>query len=453
MSASLSLVALSDAFSEFWSQLAGAAGLELIPLQAGVADESVPIGGEGVLISAGGVEERAVEVVKRLRGRCDGPLVVVGTETDHRLVLSLVQAGAADYFALPGELALLRRWVAGRAGQGARPGRVAEPDRRYDFSGIVGRSVGLLAALERAALVIPHAATTVLVTGETGTGKDLLARCIHLNGPRAAKPYVEINCAALPATLLEAELFGYERGAFTDARTAKPGLFEAAHEGTLFLDEIGDLPPELQAKLLRVLEAHRVRRLGSVREQEVDVRIITATHVDLARAVEQHRFRRDLFYRLDVATIELPPLRARQDDVVLLAEHFARQFAARQGAPPPLLGPEIRVALRRHGWPGNVRELKNAVERALLFGGGSIRAEHLVGNAPALAAEGLAVPFPASMRAIEGAAARAAVEHFDGNKSDAARVLGISRKYLYALLGDSRSGEHPHYRGAGLGLT
>jgi DNA-binding NtrC family response regulator len=184
---------------------------------------------------------------------------------------------------------------------------------------------------------------------------------------------VEVNCAVLPATLLEAELFGTEKGAFADARTAKPGLFEAAHGGTLFLDEIGGLSAELQAKLLRVLEAKRVRRLVSVRDQEVDVRIVAATHVDLPARVREGAFRNDLFYRRSVVPVELPSLRDRGDDVVMLARHFPDRFGREYEIPAPELTPEIRGALLVHAWPGNVRELKNSIERAMLLGDGALR--------------------------------------------------------------------------------
>ena len=280
----------------------------------------------------------------------------------------------------------------------------------------------------------------MLIPGETGTGKELLARAIHYNGPRAARPLVEINCSALPENLLEAELFGYEAGAFTDARTPKPGLLEAANGGTLFLDEVGDLSVNLQGKLLRVLEDKRVRRLGSVRDQEVDVRIIAATHVDLYQAATDGRFRQDLYYRLSVLPIHLPPLRERGDDILLLAGSFLDRFAAQYELPRGNLSSEIKRVLLSYPWPGNVRELRNALERAVLLGDGELRREHLfVGgsSAPTMRAPAC-IPFPASMEMIASAAARAMTEYCGGNKSEAAKALGISRRHLYVLL---RNGE------------
>src|SRR5262245_30325733 len=207
----------------------------------------------------------------------------------------------------------------------------------------------------------------VLILGETGTGKGLLARTIHGAGPRRDKPFVDVNCAAIPETLLEAELFGYERGAFTDARQAKPGLFQAAHGGALFLDEIGLLPMALQSKLLTVLEDRVVRRLGSTRAEPVDVALIAATGVDLQRAVNEGSFRGDLYHRLAVISVELPPLRARGGDVVALAEHFLVRACADYGLAPRALTPGARDLLVAYRWPGHVRELANVIERVVLL--------------------------------------------------------------------------------------
>jgi transcriptional regulator with PAS, ATPase and Fis domain len=281
--------------------------------------------------------------------------------------------------------------------------------------------------------VIPRGDATVLITGETGTGKELLAQAIHYNGPRAPHPFMEVNCTALPETLLEAELFGYEKGAFTDARTSKPGLFEAADRGSLFLDEIGDLTLNVQAKLLKVLEEKQVRRLGSIKSLGVDVRVIAATHVDLTAAVAEGRFRADLFYRLNVLPVHLAPLRERQGDLLLLAEHFLDRISEEYDLPRPPLDAATKQAMLAHGWPGNVRELKNAIERAVLLGDGELHVDELLPMASPAPAGG-ALPFPASLRKIEAAAARLAVERLEGNKSAAADLLGISRTRLYRLL-------------------
>src|SRR5262245_58307593 len=208
---------------------------------------------------------------------------------------------------------------------------------------------------------------TVLIQGETGTGKGLLARALHQAGPRSAGPLVEINCAAIPETLLEAELFGFERGAFTDARQPKAGLFQTAHEGTLFLDEVGLLPEGVQAKLLKVLEDRSVRRLGSTRNEPADVVLVAATSEDLLDAVQRRRFREDLYHRLAVVTVRLPSLAERGPDILLLADHFLSRAGAEYGLRPKTLTADARAALLAHPWPGNIRELANVMERAALL--------------------------------------------------------------------------------------
>ena len=396
--------------------------------------------GCAVLVGAGGTEGGAPAVVAAVRNVCSHPVAVVAAAPDHRLAVHALTAGADEYFALPGDLEPLKEWLEARAASHrARAGAQAlasSQQERFDFSELVGDSPGLRAALERASRIIPRGDATILISGETGTGKELLARAIHYNGPRAAAPFVEINCAALPPGLLEAELFGYEKGAFTDARTAKPGLFESANGGTLLLDEAGELPLELQAKLLTVLQGRTVRRLGSVRPLPIDVRIIAATHVDLARAVREGRFRQDLFYRLSVVPLHLPPLRERGKDVLVLAEHFLKTLSRSYGLEPPQLGRDGEAALLGHDWPGNVRELRNAIERALLLGGSEVRPEELFLASPVAeaAGDGSPLPFPARLDEIERAAARLMLDRVDGNKSLAAETLGISRSRLYRLL-------------------
>ncbi len=245
-----------------------------------------------------------------------------------------------------------------------------------------------------------------------------------------------MNCAAIPSQLLESELFGHERGAFTDAHSAKPGLFEEAHRGTLFLDEIGNLPLELQGKLLRALEDGQIRRVGGNQSRQLDVRIVAATHVQLQEAVDRGDFRVDLYYRLNVVSLELPPLRDRGRDLDLLAEAFTEQLAARYAMPLPELSPELMVALRAHAWPGNVRELRHAIERALLLSEpgtldpGELNLTGMTGHSVA----GGKVPFPASLRDITAAVASETIALYAGNKSAAARRLGISRARLQRLL-------------------
>ncbi|MEW5918096.1 MAG: sigma 54-interacting transcriptional regulator, partial [Gemmatimonadota bacterium] len=256
---------------------------------------------------------------------------------------------------------------------------------------------------------------------------------IHYNGPRRNAPFVDVNCAALPDQLLESELFGHERGAFTDATTAKPGLFEVANGGTLLLDEIGHLPLQLQGKLLRALEERVVRRVGGTRAIPVDIRIIASTHVDLADAARQQLFREDLFYRLNVVHIVLPPLRERPGDVLMLAQRFLARFAEEYGVPQPALSASAVDALQRRTWPGNVRELRNLMERVTLLGdGGDVDARDLI--EPSTRGARSELPFPSTMAALERAAARSMLSHCGGNKSLAARRLGISRPRLQRLL-------------------
>jgi DNA-binding NtrC family response regulator len=428
------VLARSDSFESLWPELAAAHGAEASIV---AAPAEVAPGAMAVLLAVAGVEHEAEAILRTLGDTVEA--LVVGAQADHRLAAALVRAGAADYFALPQDLEALRAAVAERARRReAREagGRLAAAEREtFDFRRIIGRSAQIRAALDRAARIIPRDRATVLVTGETGTGKELLAQAIHYNGPRAAQPFVELNCAAVPAGLLETELFGHEKGAFTDARATKPGLFETADGGTLFLDEIGELPLSLQGKILKALEEKEVRRVGAVRTRTVDVRIIAATHVDLAAAVGRREFREDLFYRLNVIPIHLPPLRERGEDVVLIAEHFLTTLAEQYDLAVPVLPPELRRALVAHPWPGNVRELRNALERALLLGDGELDTSDLFAAAasPAPAGSG-EIPFPARLDEIERAAAAAMVSRFDGNKSAAADALGISRSRLYRLL-------------------
>jgi len=441
MPPSLAVLNLSGSFSETLADLVEAAGARG-PVELRHHEASLPPDCVGVVVAAGGVEDAAADAVHGTVGESDLPVVVVGVETDHHLASALVRAGAHEYFVLPTDLAMLRGWMEERVARARERHQAAElrlgEAERYDFEAIVGESRKLRDALARLSRIIPRDGVTVMVTGETGTGKELVARAVHFNGPRRSGPFVEINCAALPATLLEAELFGYEQGAFTDARTAKPGLFESADGGTLFLDEIGDLAPELQVKLLKVLENRTVRRLGSVNSRQIDIRLVAATHVDLAKAVRENRFREDLFYRLNVIPIHLPPLRDRGDDVLLLARHFAQVTAARHDLAVPDIGRSASSRLRSYHWPGNVRELRNAVERAVLLGDGGVEVEDLaLGRVGAHARSDGPLPFPAPLAEIERAAARAALAHTEGNKSAAADVLGISRTRLYRLLDDA----------------
>jgi len=287
------------------------------------------------------------------------------------------------------------------------------------------------------------AAAPILILGETGTGKELVAKACHQTGPRAKAPFMEINCAALPAHLIEGELFGFEKGAFTDAHARKVGLIEAADGGTLFLDEVGELDMGLQAKLLRVLENLRVRRLGSLTDRQVNVRIVAATNRDLDEQVREGKFRADLMYRLRVFQIQIPPLRARAGDIPVLAAHFLAQLASRYARRELVIGEDAMTALQAHDWPGNVRELRNVLERAVLLKHtGVLGAKDLMlvssasrpAIASAVASNGAgtdaAPQAPVSLDALEREHLQKALAQSGGNVTQAARLLGISRDTL-----------------------
>jgi two-component system, NtrC family, response regulator AtoC len=304
---------------------------------------------------------------------------------------------------------------------------------------VVCESRAMRDLLDLASRVARHN-TIVLITGDSGTGKEVLARAIHRMSPRAEHSFIAINCAAIPEHLLESELFGHVKGAFTGATADRAGLFELAHEGTLLLDEIGDLPLDLQSKLLRVLEEDQIRRVGGREPKKVDVRVIAATAKPLEQAVEQGQFRADLFYRLNVVRLHLPPLRERPEDVPALVAHFARQAASKLGHPVSLT-PAALAALTHHPWPGNVRELRNAVERAAVLGtGGALDAKDFAighgngSNGGGPHPGGGSVPtldLKTQVEAIERKAIQKALEAAGGNRRQAASLLGISLRTLF----------------------
>jgi DNA-binding NtrC family response regulator len=359
------------------------------------------------------------------------------------MAVEAMKAGALDFLTKPVALSKLVMLLDRATAEAQKDSELAYHRRRdgegADLATLTGQSPGMQSLratirqlLQAEARLKDGDAPAVLVRGETGTGKELVARALHFNGPRRDKPFVELNCAALPAQLLESELFGHERGAFTDARERKLGLVETADGGTLFLDEIGDMEPGLQAKLLKLLEERTVRRLGSVREQHVNVRIVAATHRSLDDLVREGSFRADLFFRLRVVQLELPPLRDRGDDILLLARNFIAHHAARYGRPPPRLAADAEQALRRHGWPGNVRELRNLIEQAvLLCRGDTLELADLNLRAQPAAAPPVAEPAaPRTLPELEREALVQALMQTSWNVSRAARELGISRDTL-----------------------
>ena len=434
----LTLLAITDSFAAEWPKLAAECGLELTTVtEAASFDRRT--GTIGIVSAAGDEEQLESALLEMDGGRM--PIAAVGARPDHRIASAVVRAGAAEYFALPGDHALLRSWLREQGerlrAQSDASAFAAGERAKYRFEGILGESKPLHAALERAARVIPHGGVTVLITGETGTGKELLARAIHYDGPRRSAPFVDVNCAAIPENLLESELFGHEKGAFTSATSTKPGLFELASGGTIFLDEIGHLALPLQGKVLRALEERAIRRVGGTKSISVDVRVVAATHVNLLDSVQRGEFREDLYYRLNVVPLELPPLRARTPDILPLARHFLTRFATEYGMAAPRLTAEACEALTRRMWPGNVRELRNAMERAVLLAvAGEITAAD-VSEPPHGATDAGALPFPATIADIVRSATVRMVELCGGNKSEAARRLGISRPRLLRLLNAS----------------
>jgi DNA-binding NtrC family response regulator len=429
------LVTISDSFQ--------AAVRHLVSELGGALSEGRPHAGEpwpeadATLILAGGEESAGVDLL--VDSKAGGSRFLIGAAADHRIAAAALQSGAADYYALPADLELLRRRLEREARQSEgrlEAERFAEGERQTSgFQAILGDSPALWQTLDQARRVAVHRDLTVLIGGETGTGKELLARALHYASPRAGEPFVEVNCAAIPVNLLESELFGHERGAFTGAVAAKPGLFEMAHGGTLFLDEIATLPLELQPKLLRALESRTIRRVGGQQGRTVDVRVLAATHVDLAQAVRRGEFREDLYYRLNVVVLVLPPLRDRAGDVEMLARTFVERIARGYGLPVPEIGAAAREALRRYQWPGNIRELRNVVERAVVLSPpGTLEIETLGADAPAGARSAQGLPFPATLEDVVRTAARVMLDLTDGNKSEAARRLGISRPRLQRLL-------------------
>ena len=389
-----------------------------------------------------------LELLPRLKEAHPEGLVVLMTA--YAAVEDAVRAmklGAADYLQKPLNLDELRQVVSHLLDTAQLQHEVSYFRRREargaDLDALVGAAPAietLRVRLRRLAMLPDGTAPTVLITGETGTGKGLLARVLHYSGPRAARPFIEVNCAALPEALVEAELFGYERGAFTDAKSSKVGLIQAADRGTLFLDEIGCLPLAFQAKVLKAIEEKTVRPVGGRAERRVDVQIVAATNGDLAAMVQAGQFREDLFYRLQVAPLHVPPLRERGDDVLLLAQALLRDICAGYRLPMRTLAPAALTALRAHRWPGNVRELRNTLDRAVLFSDGEELSAAAFGlpagavDSPAPAADGgLRFDLPdegVRFEDVERGLLVSALRKAGGSQTGAARLLGMSRDTL-----------------------
>jgi len=383
--------------------------------------------------------------------------VVMSAYGDEQLALEALRRGAFDYLSKPFEPAELplrlrllverRQLTGGAASDSAAPasapreaGTRPESSRRVSgLDEIVSVSPSMQSVF-RTVRKVAGFPSTVLITGETGTGKERIATAIHAEGARSRRPFVAVNCAAIPPALLESELFGHVRGAFTDASSDRVGLFEAAHEGTLFLDEVAELPTLLQVKLLRALVEQEVRPVGASESRSVDVRVVAATSRDLAAMVAEGAFREDLFYRLNVLSIHLPPLRERPDDIPVLAEHFVERLGRRLGFTDPTISEEAMRLLQGYRWPGNVRELENAIERALVLSeaSGHIRVgdldERFDPSDEPVASSASELNIKAVLPKVEADLIRRALAETNGNRTRAAELLGISpRALLYKL--------------------
>jgi DNA-binding NtrC family response regulator len=386
-------------------KLPGMSGLEMLQLVR-KQNTQVPV----IVMTAFGTIENAVEAMK---------------------------AGASDFLLKPFDLehltAVINKALEIRSLREENRALKEELGRKYQWDNIVGRSPAMQQIFATIMRVAPTRAT-VLLAGESGVGKDLIARAIHFHSPRKDRPFVKINCTALPENLMESELFGYEKGAFTGATNSKPGKFEQADSGTVMLDEIGDVPANIQVKLLRVLQEREFERLGSNKTLHIDVRVIAATNRDLRVALEEGAFREDLYYRLNVVPLEIPPLRERKEDIPWLAGHFVEKLAPEMGNQVTGITSAAIDKLMQYSWPGNVRELENVIERSMVMASGdkldandirldmNLRPRHANGD--------LGLPEGMSLDAYEQELIRDALKRASGNKSQAARLLGLTRNAL-----------------------
>ncbi len=320
--------------------------------------------------------QNGIEILPQLLERQPGlPVIMITAYGTVGNVVDAIRAGAENFVQKPWDNEKLLADIRSAIGRGRAEQEVIHLRRtlkqRYNFENIIGKSEPMLRLFDLVAQVAPSR-STVLIQGESGTGKELIAKALHTNSPRRDRPFVPINTGSMPTDLLESTLFGHVKGAFTSAVAAKKGLFEVANTGTLFLDEIGNMSMETQAKILRVLQDRRFMHVGGIQEIQVDVRIIAATNVDLRQAVQEGKFREDLFYRLNVISLELPPLRSRQEDIPLLASHFLKRYSEENQMEPRTLSPEALRLMMDHEWPGNVRELENSVERGVVLSSGPV---------------------------------------------------------------------------------
>jgi DNA-binding NtrC family response regulator len=403
----------------------------------------------GIVLDLESIGDRAadgIEVLQEMRRlRDDLIMVAITASNGSELPLQASQAGADHFFLKPVDgqqlRTLLLQTMEKRALQFEGRWLLEQVENRSAFCGLIGGSEAMRKVYQ-AIEAVAGSNASVLIRGETGVGKELVAQAIIQSGERHDQPYVCLNCSALPETLIESELFGYEKGAFTGADTAKPGLIELAHTGTLFLDEITTLNPGLQSKLLRALQERSVQRLGGRTAKKIDFRLITATNDDLEAEVKRGRFREDLFYRINVVPIVVPPLRERRGDISLLVEHFLRLYCTANRKPVKQLQPEIIDILEGYSWPGNVRELENVIQRMIIMSDGPVIAAHHLPqqllSSSAAGHEAILIPeagvdFDAEMERIQIAYLNAALRRTEGKKSAAAALLGIDQQRMKYL--------------------
>ena len=395
-------------------------------------------------------EEDGIELCRQIVSRRpDLPVIIITGQGAFETAVAAIRAGAYDFVTKPVRLEQLKLILDRSVEYRELRREVKRLRDEVDVSRGVGGLIGESRPMRRVYDLIAQLGegeSSVLITGESGTGKELIARAIHDRSNRSGR-FIAVNCAAMPATLLESELFGHVRGAFTDARRNREGLFVHATDGTLFLDEIGEMPPEMQAKLLRVLQEHKVRPVGGDTEIPFNTRIISATNRDLESEVAEGRFREDLYYRINVIGIDAPPLRSRGSDILLLAQHFVEKFANKSGKPVEGISPEAAQKLRDYNWPGNVRELENCIERAVtLTKFSQISVEDLPESMQnfkprSMVIEGDDPESLPSLTAMEARYIRRVLEAVDWNKSRAARILQVDRRTLYRKMDRLKIGE------------
>ncbi len=408
--------------------------------KASTAEEALPLIDRADLILTdfklpGMTGLEMLQIIRRMDSRV--PVIVMTAYGTVENAVEAMKSGAVDFllkpFSLDDLVTVVGKALEIRNLREENRQLKEELGRKYRWDNIVGRSAGMQQIFATVMRVAPSRAT-VLLAGESGVGKDLIARAIHFHSPRKDRPFVKINCTALPENLMESELFGYEKGAFTGANISKPGKFELADTGTVMLDEIGDVPANIQIKLLRVLQEREFERLGSNKTQHIDVRVIAATNKDLRAALEDGTFREDLYYRLNVVPIEILPLRERKEDIPYLARHFVEKLAPDTGGRVTGITDAAIDKLLGYSWPGNVRELENVIERSIVMASGekldaadirldmNLRPRHVSGES--------GLPEGMSLDAYEQEIIKNALKEADGNKSQAARILGLTRNAL-----------------------